>query len=120
MLYKFDLTADDYIVMNLSSNNTNSVVRARVPYSLLLALAFWILLHDLSDAPTLPSTVAAIALFLGMLAYHGLTWRKNFANTLARYYEDSKRRQILGPHTPRLNARLFRRLPIPLRPSTTA
>ena len=99
MIYTFDLMADDYIAMSLSSNKTSSVVRAYVPYAVLPALVLWILAHDVAAVPFLLSSVLATVLFLGILTYYGLSWKKNFANTLARYHEDPKRRLILGPHT---------------------
>lgn len=98
MIYKFDLVADDYIAASLSSNKTRSVVRAYVPYALALALIFWILLRHAVEASFLASTVFAAVLFLGVLAYYGLTWQKSFTRVLKRYHE-GPRHAILGAHT---------------------
>ena len=98
MVYKFELVADDYIAASLSSNTTTAVIRAYLPYALLLALLFWILLRHAVAASFLLATVSAAALLMTMLAYYCLTWPKTFANALKRYHE-GPRRSILGPHT---------------------
>jgi hypothetical protein len=98
MIYKFDLIADDYAAASLSCTSTRSVVRSYVPYALVLALAFWILLRHGAEASSFASFAAAMALFLGMLAYYALTWQKTFARALVRYHE-GPRSSILGPHT---------------------
>jgi hypothetical protein len=97
MVYKFDLTADDYIEASLAGHQTRAVLRAYALRALLPAVAVWIVGHDVEGVPILLSTAFAAVLFLGILAYYGLTWRKNFAASLARHYET--RRSILGPHT---------------------
>lgn len=98
MIYKFDLTADDYTAASLSSNTTRRVVRAYLPYALVLALAFWILLRHGVAASLVTSTAGAGVLFAGVLAYHGLTWRTSFGSAVRRYHEGPVR-AILGLHT---------------------
>src|SRR5689334_1489243 len=97
MVYKFDLTADDYIETSLASNRRRAVLRAGELYALLAALAVWILVREVEGGSLLFATAFAAALFVGTLAYFAVTLRKNFASAVTQHYES--RRSILGPHT---------------------
>jgi hypothetical protein len=99
MTYHFDLTADDYRDMNLTSFTWWPAIGHYLPQSLCIGFVVVFAAPWALEASRSAAFIAGGVAFSIALIWYCQVWRKRFLASVNRHYVDPSRSVIFGPHT---------------------